>query len=118
MLPILVFQISFLGLGFGILISALTTKYRDLNFALGFIVQLWMFATPIVYPFSIVPEKYKFFMALNPMTSIVEIFKLAFFGSSAIEFQHIIISIIVTFIVFVSGFIMFHKMEKNFMDTI
>ena len=118
LLPFLIFQIALLSLGFGTLISSLTTKYRDLSFALGFLVQLWMFATPIVYPFSIIPEKYKLIMALNPMTSVVEMFKLAFFGSSAIEFQYIFISLVVTLIVFVFGFMMFHRIEKNFMDTI
>ena len=70
-LPLMLLQMAVLALGFGILISSLTTKYRDLTLAMGFAVQLWMFATPIVYPLSIIPEKYRLLAALNPMTSIV-----------------------------------------------
>tara|TARA_B100000686_G_C16596409_1_gene866243 strand:+ start:198 stop:1046 length:849 start_codon:yes stop_codon:yes gene_type:complete len=118
LLPLLVFQMAILGLGFGILISSLTTKYKDLTFVMSFGIQLWMFATPIVYPFSIIPEKYKIICSLNPMTSVVEIFKLAFLGSSSIEFTHVLISVAVTISVFVFGLFMFNKMEKNFMDTV
>ena len=117
-LPLVIFQMALLGLGFGILISALTTKYRDLTFVMSFAVQLWMFATPIVYPLSIIPEKYKIFSALNPMTSVVEIFKLSFFGSSSIEFIHIFLSILITLMIFLFGLFLFGRMEKNFMDTI
>ena len=117
-LPLVIFQMAFLGLGFGILISALTTKYRDLTFVMSFAVQLWMFATPIVYPLSIIPEKYKIFSALNPMTSVVEIFKLSFFGSSSIEFIHIFLSVLITLMIFLFGLFLFGRMEKNFMDTI
>ena len=81
-------------------------------------MQLWMFATPIVYPFSAIPQNYKLFASFNPMTSIVEIFKLAFLGSSSIELIHIIISLVITIFVFLLGYLMFNKMEKNFMDTV
>ena len=118
MLPILVFQITLLGLGFGILISSLTTKYRDLNFALGFIVQLWMFATPIVYPLSLIPEKYQLLAALNPMTSIVEIFRGAFLGQSTIDSFQIILSIFLTFFLLIIGLLLFNRVERNFMDTV
>ena len=118
LVPLLVLQTAFLGLGTGILISSLTSKYRDLTFAMGFAVQLWMYATPIVFPLSIVPDKYRIIAAINPMTSIVEVFKKIFLGTSAIEISHIFISILSTLIILIFGLLMFSKIEKNFMDTV
>ena len=117
-LPLLLLQTAFLGLGFGLLISSLTTKYRDLNFVMDFFVQLWMFATPIVYPLSLVPDNYKLIIAINPMTSVVETFRKIFFDNSAIQIEHIIISLLVTIIIFILGIINFNRVERNFMDTI
>jgi len=118
LLPILLLQTALLSLGFGILISSLTTKYRDLTFAMSFGVQIWMYLTPIVYPLSIIPEKYQIFAAFNPMTSVVELFRLSFFGTSAIQPLHIAISIVITLFVFFIGIINFKKVEQNFVDTI
>ena len=118
LIPLLVLQTGVLALGFGMLFSSLTTKYRDLTFALTFGIQLWMYATPVVYPLSIIPEEYRFFAALNPMVSIVECFRGVIFGTTAIESIHILISICVTVLVFVSGLIMFNRVEKSFMDTV
>ncbi len=117
-LPFVLLQMAVLGLGCGILISSLTTKYRDLTFAMGFVIQLWMYATPIVYPLSIVPENYRLLAALNPMTSIVESFRGAFLGASSIEPVHIAINVSITLIVFIAGVIMFTRVEKTFMDTV
>ena len=118
LLPLLILQMALLGLGFGILISALTTKYRDLTFVMTFAVQIWMYLTPIVYPLSIAESKYRMLLILNPMTSVVECFRGIFFGISSIHLSEIFISIIITLSVFVVGCILFNKMEKNFMDTI
>ena len=109
---------AILGLGFGILISSLTTKYKDLVFVMSFFVQLWMYATPIVYPLSIIPEKYRFLAAMNPMTSVVETFRGAFLGVSSIELSHILISVSFTLLIFFLGLLMFNRVEKSFMDTI
>ena len=117
-MPLILLQMAVLGLGFGILISSITTKYRDLTFAMGFVIQLWMYATPIVYPLSIVPENYRLLAALNPMTSIVESFRAAFFGTSSIEPVHVAISVTITLLVFILGIIMFSRVEKTFMDTV
>ena len=117
-LPLLLLQMAVMGLGFGILISSLTTKYRDLTFAMTFVVQLWMYATPVVYPLSIVPGKYRLFAALNPMTSIVECFRAAFLGTSSIEPIHVAMSVTTTLLVFGAGVIMFSRIEKTFMDTV
>ncbi len=116
--PLILLQTAVLSFGFGILISSLTTKYRDLTFAMGFGVQLWMYATPVVYPLSIIPEKYRLLAALNPMASIVESFRGAFLGTSSIEPVHIVISVSVTLIVFIAGVIKFSQTEKIFMDTV
>ena len=117
-LPLILFQTALVALGFGLLISSLTSKYRDLVFVLGFGIQLWMFATPIVYPLSIIPDNYVIFSILNPMTSIVECFKYILFNESSIKFSHILLSNLITLIVFVLGIVVFYRTEKNFLDTV
>ncbi len=117
-LPLLLLQIALLSLGCGTIISALTAKYRDLTFAMTFLVQLWMFATPIVYPLSLIPENYRFFAVLNPMTSIVEIFRGAFLGQSTISLSYILTSIALTLLLLIAGLFLFNRVEKNFMDTV
>jgi len=117
-IPLLLLQTAILGLGFGMLFSSLTTKYRDLTFALTFGVQLWMYATPVIYPLSLIPEEYRLYVALNPMVSVVECFRGAIFDTTVIETVHILISLAVTLIIFIIGLIMFNRVEKNFMDTV
>ena len=116
--PFLLIQMALLGLGFGIWISSVTTKYRDLKFVLPFLIQLWMYATPVVYPLSLVPDKYKLFVSINPMVSIIELFKKAYLGAGTVDFKYISVSICITLIILFSGIMVFNKMEKNFMDTI
>ncbi len=117
-IPLLLLQVGLLGLGFGMLISALTSKYRDLTFVMSFGVQLWMYATPIVYPLSIVPEKYQLIFALNPMTSVVESFRYIFYQESIIDFKIITLSLIITLLISFFGLLFFNKTEKNFLDTV
>ena len=116
--PLLLVQMAALGLGMGILISSLTTKYRDLSLALGFGVQLWMYATPVVYPLSQIPAQWQWLFALNPMTGIVETFRYAFFGSGAIQPWILGVSFAVTILILVIGIILFSRVEKTFIDTI
>jgi len=118
LVPFLIVLIGFLGLSFGIIISSLTTKYRDLKFLVTFGVQLMMYASPIVYPLSIVPEKYKWIILANPVTSIIETFKYAFLGVGVFNWWHLAYSFLFTVILFFSGMIIFHKVEKSFMDTV
>lgn len=118
LVPFLILLMGFLGLAFGIIISSMTTKYRDLKFLVGFGVQLLMYATPIVYPLSIVPEKYKWFILANPVTSIVETFKFAFLGIGDFNIWHLGYSLIFTVVLFFIGLVVFHKVEKSFMDTV
>ena len=118
LVPFLIILIGFLGLSFGIIISSLTTKYRDLKFLVTFGVQLMMYASPIVYPLSIVPEKYKWIILANPVTSIIETFKFAFMGLGVFNWWHLAYSTLFTIILFFIGMIIFHKVEKSFMDTV
>ncbi len=116
--PYLILQMGILGLGFGILISSLTTKYRDLSFVVSFGVQLWMYATPIVYPMSQIPERWQWFFALNPMAAIIEAFRYAFLGAGAIKPLFLGISLAVTLAVLGVGIVLFRRIEKTFMDTV
>jgi lipopolysaccharide transport system permease protein len=116
--PLLLFQMAALGLGLGILISSLTTKYRDLRYVVGFGVQLWMYATPIVYPMSQIPAKWQWVFALNPMSATVETARFAFLGAGAIRPMHLGISLAMTALVLLAGIVMFSRIEKTFMDTV
>ncbi len=116
--PLLVLQMGLLGLGAGILISSMTTKYRDLVFALNFGLQLWMYATPIVYPASIIPSKYLGWYMINPMAPIVEGFRLGFFGKSVVTWEHMLTGWVVTLVLLLAGLLMFHRVERTFMDTV
>jgi lipopolysaccharide transport system permease protein len=108
---------AFLGLGAGIIISSLTTKYRDFTFLVGFGVQLAMYATPIIYPSSMVPEKYAFLMNLNPMAPVIESFRAIFLGGE-IPWQGLGISAAITAVLLFLGIVMFKKVERTFMDTV
>jgi lipopolysaccharide transport system permease protein len=117
-LPFLVVQMGLLGVGCGILVSSLTTKYQDLRHIVAFGVQLWMYATPVVYPLSVVPERLRDLFALNPMMAVVEGFRLGFVGVSAINVRYVAISWVVTLTILLIGLIRFSSVEKTFMDTV
>lgn len=116
--PFLLIQIACLSLGFGIIISSLTTKYRDLAVLVTFGVQLWMYATPVVYPASQIGGKLKTLMMLNPVSPIVESFRYAFLGSGSIPWNFLGISVITTLVVLFIGVVLFSRVEKTFMDTV
>ncbi len=106
-------------MGVGIIVSSLTTKYRDLSILVGFGVQLWMYATPIVYALSIVgPSFTRNIMLINPVTMPVEIFRFAFLGKGTIEPIFVVTSWIFTITVLLIGIIIFNRVEKTFMDTV
>ena len=117
-LPVLLFQMALLGFGVGILISSMTTKYKDLRFAMGFLIQIWMYATPIVYPLTLVPDWLRPWYILNPMAAIIESFRYAFLGSGAIQWQDVWTSWIVTLVMLFLGVVLFSRVEKTFMDTV
>lgn len=116
--PVLVLQTGLLGLGFGIIIAALTTKYRDLAILVGFGVQLWMYATPVVYTTDIVPKKFMTVYMLNPMAPVIEVFRHAMLGISTDAWIYWGISWITTFVVLFLGVVLFSRIEKTFMDTV
>jgi len=118
LIPVLVFMMAGLGLGLGIFISSLTTKYRDLTFLVGFGVQLLMYASSVVLPISSMPEKIKLLMLLNPLTSIIEAFKFVFLGSGYLEGIWLVYSFGFMSVLIIISVIIFNKVEKSFMDTV
>ena len=116
--PLLLVQLAALALGFGIIISSMTTKYRDLAVVVTFGVQLWMYATPVVYPASQIGGKLKTLMMLNPVSPIVESFRYAFLGSGSIPWNYLGISVVTTLVVLFAGVVLFSRVEKTFMDTV
>ena len=118
LIPVLILMMAGLGLGFGILISSLTTKYRDLTFLVGFGVQLMMYASSVVLPISTMSEKVRNIMLLNPLTSIIETFKYIFLGSGSFEMTGILYGFGFMIILVSFSVIVFNKVEKSFMDTV
>ena len=118
LIPVLVFQTAILGLGFGIIISSLTTKYRDLIVLISFGVQLWMYATPVVYDINQMPDKFATLIMLNPMSPNIHNFRYAMLGCGSLEIKYWLISLISTVVVFLVGILLFNRVEKTFMDTV
>jgi lipopolysaccharide transport system permease protein len=116
--PLLILFIAMQGLGMGILIAALTTKYRDLQQLVGFGVQLWMYATPIVYPLSQIPVKWKWIFILNPMTAVVESFRYLYLGSGELNYLNLGISFAISILILFFGIVLFSRIEKTFMDKV
>lgn len=116
--PFIIFLIAGLSLGVGMIISSLTTKYRDLSFLISFGIQLAMYATPVIYPLSEAPEKYKTFILANPMSAIVETFRHIFLGTGDLNFYNLFYSLSFTLIILFLGLIVFNRTEKTFMDTV
>ena len=118
LMPLMIIQMAMLGQGLGMIISSLTTKYRDLSYLVSFGTQLLMYASPIVYPLSVVPDKYKIYIIANPMTPIIEGFRQAFIGKGQLNLNMLFYSICITLIIFFIGLLIFNKVEKTFIDTI
>lgn len=116
--PALVVIMGVLALGFGMVISALTTKYRDLIFLLTFGVQLLMYATPVIYPLSSLSDKYKWLILANPMSSVVETFRYGFLGSGTFSWYYLGYSCLFSIVILLLGTIVFNKVEKSFTDTV
>lgn len=116
--PLLILLMALLGLGLGLVITALTTKYRDLAFLVLFGVQLLMYATTVIYPLSAAPENLKRIIELNPMTSLIEGFRFIFLGAGDFSISSLLYSAISTLVIFLLGVIIFNKTEKTFVDTI
>lgn len=118
LLPVLLLELAMLSMGFGVIVSALTTKYRDLNVLLTFGVQLWMYGSAIVYPVSFLPEKFAKIIMLNPVVPIVETFRYAFTGNGTLSITYLLVSMVETIVVLVIGIVIFNRVEKTFMDTV
>jgi lipopolysaccharide transport system permease protein len=118
LLPVLLLIMAGLGLGLGIIISSLTTKYRDLQQLVAFGVQLLMYASPVIYPLSTVPEKWRWVLLINPMTPIIETFRKGFLGTSSMEPIYLLYSAGFTLLMLLIGVLIFNRVENTFMDTV
>jgi lipopolysaccharide transport system permease protein len=116
--PVLVLLMAGLGLGFGIIVSSLTTRYRDLRFLVTFGVQLWMYATPVIYPVSSIPERFRILIQANPITPIVETFRYAFLGAGTANVPNLLYSAGFMLVVLIIGILLFNRIEATFMDTV
>lgn len=118
LLPFLTLQAAALAFGAGLWIAALTVRYRDLQHLVSMLIQFWMYATPIIYPASAVPEKWRIVTMINPMASIVEAYRHAFFGAGIVNLGQVFISVVLTALVLFSGILIFNKVERTFVDTL
>ena len=119
--PVLIFILAGLGLGFGIIISSMTTKYRDLKFLVAFAIQLWMYATPVIYPLSVMEgsnKKYMWLIQSNPLTAVLETFKYGFLGQGSFSWFSLGYSLLFTFILLILGTWIFNRVERSFMDVV
>lgn len=116
--PLLVLQMACLGLGFGVIVSALTTKYRDLAMLVSFGVQIWMYLTPVTYDICFIPERFLPLYMLNPITPVITTFRYAFLGTGTFQLTYYLIGWAVTLAVLLLGVVLFNRVEKTFMDTV
>ncbi|MCJ7695323.1 MAG: ABC transporter permease, partial [Anaerolineaceae bacterium] len=117
-LPILLILMAGLGLGFGIIISSMTTKYRDLQHLVGFGVSLWMYGTPVIYPVSSIPERWRWVADVNPVTPIIETFRAGFLGAGDASWLSLLYSAGFMLVVLFIGVVIFNRVEKTFIDTV
>ena len=118
LLPFLLVWLGVLGMGFGILVSGMTTKYRDLSVLVGFGMQLLMYGTPVVYPLSSLPDALMTYALINPVTMPVELFRYILFGTGTVCPWSVVLSLTITVLVAFSGLILFNKVERIFIDTV
>lgn len=117
-IPLLIFLLALQSLGLGMIISSLTTKYKDLVFLVTFGIQLFMFLTPVIYPSSILPTNFKIIFELNPLTGIFECFRYGFLGAGAFHPFMLLYSSLSALVIFLLGTLIYNKVEKNFMDNV
>ena len=117
-LPLVVLQIALFSLGVGLWLSALTAKYRDFQHLSTFLVQIWMYATPVIYPLSQIPAAWQWIAALNPMTMIVENFRLMFLGEATASIALTLLSVGLTSAILFTGLMLFQRTERTFIDTV
>ncbi len=117
-IPFLITMMVLIASGTGAFLAALNAKYRDIRYVIPFLVQMWMFSSPIVYPTSMIPEKFRFFYALNPMVGIIEGFRSALLGTNEFPWKILLISSIVSLLIFFGGLLYFRQVERYFADII
>jgi lipopolysaccharide transport system permease protein len=118
LVPVMIFLTACFALGGGLIISVLTAKYRDLDNITQFMLRLFMFAAPVVYPASLIPVKFKFIFWLNPLTPVIEIFRSSFFKPHPLPLPYLLLSFLTTFIILTTGIVLFNKREIQIMDVI
>lgn len=118
LIPFLLVILAGLGLGCGIIVSSLTTKYRDLRYLVAFGVQLWMYATPVIFPLSSIKGKYRIFFIVNPITGVIESFKTILLGVGELNFSHLAYSAFFMALTIMAGVLLFNRIERNFMDYV
>lgn len=116
--PLLIAQAAILSLAFGLLLSSLTARYRDVGHLIAFLMQVWLYATPIVYPASRLPDQYRWLMLANPVAPIIENFRGAFLGATSVTFFETAFSIVSTIVIFLIGYLFFRRMERDFVDVV
>jgi len=118
LLPVLLIILAGIGLGLGIIVSSLTTKYRDLQQLLGYGLQLLMYSSPVIYPLSSVPAQWRWLLLVNPVTPVIETFRRAFLGDSSLGTVYLLYSTAFMFVVLLIGVLIFNRVENTFMDTV
>jgi lipopolysaccharide transport system permease protein len=118
LLPFLVLLNAALGIGVGLWLSALTAKYRDFSFVMGFCTQLWLYATPVIYPLSEVAPRWRWVSLINPMSSVVESFRYLLLGTGTVHIWHLAVSAAVTLVALLTGLLIFARTERTFIDTV
>jgi lipopolysaccharide transport system permease protein len=116
--PVLVLMMAGFALGLGLIVSSFSTKYRDLGILMSFFIGLLQYATCVIYPLSAVPEKYRFLVQLNPLTSIIETFRYSFMGVGHFSWLSLLYSLVCMFVILFIGIIFFNRVEKSFIDTV
>jgi lipopolysaccharide transport system permease protein len=118
LIPFLLLMVIMVSIGCGLWLSALNVEYRDFQYIIPFLLQIWMFATPIIYPVTLIPEKYRWLLALNPMSGTIEAFRATSIGHQQIKWELLGISLLISFLIFLSGLFYFKKVERSFADVI
>ena len=116
--PLLVVPLVLLALGVGMILAALNVKYRDVKYTIPFLLQIWLFITPIIYPTSIIPERFRFLIALNPVSGIIEAFRASLLPTRQVDWQLLGTSFAVITVIFTIGMLYFRKTERNFADLV
>ena len=118
MVPVLIALATLLAIGVGMWLSALNVKYRDIRYAIPFLTQLWMFASPVIYPASMIPEKWRWILMLNPLTGLIENLRIALFAGRSFEWKSLIVSAAITFILLIYSAYSFRRVERTFADIV